>query len=179
MFGAVMFAVAAFAVTNAPSSFSTMVERTVPCPVVSEPMVGMKFDLDLPQSSDCRIEVAVGRDADGDGCLSDDESKIAVEWSRNAFAVRGVDGDVKVSSVAALHGSRMSLVLKPGRRAEPSLWQLAEPGSVPICVGSFDQSESVHIPDLDRARVRITGQSASSLTIIPKRVHDVLVLTIR
>ena len=177
MVGAVLFAVASLAVTNTPSSFSTMVERTVPCPVVSEPMVGMKFDLDMPQSSDCRIEVAVGHDADGDGCLSDDESKITVEWSRNAFAVRGVDGDVKASSDSALYGSRMSLILKPGRRAEPPLWQLAEPGSVPICVGSFDQS--VHIPDLDRARVRITGPSASSLTIIPKRVHDVLVLTIR
>ena len=137
----------------------------------------MKFDLDLPQSSDCRIEVAVGHDTDGDGCLSDDESKIAVEWSRNAFVVRGVDGEVKASSASALHGSRMSFVLKPGRRAEPPLWQLAEPGSVPICVGSFDQS--VHIPDLDRARVRITGPSASSLSITSKRVYDVLVLTIR
>ena len=177
MLGVVLLAVVSLVVTNRPSSFSTMVERTLPCPVVSEPKVGMKFDLDLPQSSDCRIEVAVGRDADGDGCLTDDESKIAVEWSRIAFVVRGVDGEVVASSDSALHGSRMSLVLKPGRRAEPPLWQLAEPGSVPICVGSFDQS--VHIPDLDRARVRITGPSASSLTIIPKRVHGVLVLTIR
>ena len=177
MVGAVLFAVASLAVTNAPSSFSTMVERTVPCPIVSEPKVGMKFDLDLPQSSDCRIEVAVGRDADGDGCLTDDESKIAVEWSRIAFVVRGVYGEVVVSSDSALHGSRMSLVLKPGRRAEPPLWQLAEPGSVPICVGSFDPS--IRIPDLDRVRVRITGPSASSLSITSKRVHDVLVLTIR
>ena len=177
MIGSILFAAVAFSVTNAPSSFSTMVEQTIPCPVVSEPKVGMKFDLDLPQSSDFRIEVAVGHDTDGDGCLTDDESKIAVEWSRNAFVVRGVDGEVVASSDSALHGSRMSLVLKPGRRAEPSLWQLAEPGSVPICIGSFDQS--VHIPDLDRARVRITGPSASSLTIIPQCVHDVLVLTIR
>ena len=177
MVGAVMLAVAAFAVTNTPSSFSTMVERTVPCPVVSEPKVGMKFDLDLPQSSDCRIEVAVGHDTDGDGCLSDDESKIAVEWSQDTFAGRGVDGEVKASSDSALHGSRMSLVLKAGRRAEPPLWQLTEPGSVPICIGLFDPS--IRIPDLDRARVRITGPSASSLTIIPKRGHDVLVLTIR
>ena len=177
MVGAILFTAASLTVTNAPSSFSTMVERTVPCPIVSEPKVGMKFDLDLPQSSDCRIEVAVGHDADGDGCLSDDESKIAVEWLRNGFTVRGVDGEVKASSDSALHGSRMSLILKPGRRAEPPLWQLAEPGSVPICVGSFDQS--VHIPDLDRARVRITGPSASSLSITSKRVYDVLVLTIR
>ena len=81
----------------------------------------MKFDLDLPQSSGCRIEVAVGRDADGDGCLSDDESKLAVEWSRNASAVRGVDGEVKASFDSAPHGSRMSLVLKPGRREAPPL----------------------------------------------------------
>ena len=60
MVGAVMFAVAAFSMTNALSSFSTMVERTEPCPVVSELKVGTMFDLDLPQSSDCRIEVAVG-----------------------------------------------------------------------------------------------------------------------
>ena len=66
MVGAVMFAVAAFSMTNALSSFSTMVERTVPCPVVSELKVGTMFDLDLPQSSDCRIEFAVGHDADGD-----------------------------------------------------------------------------------------------------------------
>ena len=177
MVGAVMFAVAAFAVTNAPSSFSTMVERTVSCPVVSEPKVGMRFDLDLPQSSDCRIEFAVGHDADGDGCLSDDESKIDVEWSRSAFAVRGVDGEIKASSDSALHGSRMSLVLKPSRRAEAPLWQLSEPGYVPLCVGSFDPS--IRIPDLDRARVRITGPSESSLSITSKRVHDVLVLTIR
>ena len=87
--------------------------------------MGMKFDLDLPQSSDCRIEVSVGHDADGDGCLSDDESKIAVEWSRRAFAVRGVDGDVKASSDSALY----------------------------------------HGP--------------SSFTVTSRRVHDVLVLTIR
>ncbi len=177
MVGAVMFAVAAFTVTNTPSSFSTTVERTVPCPVISEPKVGMKFDLDLPQSSDCRIEVAVGRDADGDGCLSDDESKITVEWSRSAFAVRGIEGEIKSSSDSALHGSRMSLVLKPGRRVEPPLWQLTGPDLVPLCTGSFDPN--ARIPDFDRARVRITGPLASSLSITSKRVHDVLVLTIR
>ena len=177
MVGAVLFAVAAFAVTNAPSSFSTMVERTVSCPVVSEPKVGMKFDLDLPQSSDCRIEVAVGHDTDGDGCLTDDESKIAVEWLRNGFTVRGVDGEVKASSDSALHGSRMSLVLKPGRRAEPPVWQLTGPDLAPLCVGSFDTN--VRVFDLDRTRVRITGPSVSSLTVTPKRVHDALVLTIR
>ena len=177
MVGAVMFAVAAFAVTNAPSSFATMVERTLLCPVISESKVGMKFDLDLPQSSDCRIEVAVGHDADGDGCLSDDESKIAVEWSRNAFVVRGVDGEVKASSVAAPHGSRMSLVLKPGRRAESPLWQLTGADLIPICTGSFDQN--VLINEFNRTRIRITGLSAASLTVTPKRVHDFLVLTIR
>ena len=177
MVGAVMFAVAAFTVTNTPSSFSTMQERTVSSPVVSEPKVGMKFDLDLPQSSDCRIEVAVGRDADGDGCLSDDESKIAVEWSRNGFAVRGVDGEVKASSDSALHGSRMSLILKPGRRAEPPLWQLTGPNRAPLCVGSFDPNARIN--EFNRTRVRITGPSSASLTVTPKRVHDVLVLTIR
>ena len=177
MVGAVMFAAAAFAVTNAPSSFSTTVERTILCPVVSEPKVGMKFDLDLPQSSDCRIEVAVGRDTDGDGCLSDDESKIAVEWSRNTFAVRGADGEIKESSVAATCGSRRSLILKPGRRTESPLWQLTGPDLVPLCVGSFDTNARIF--GLDRARVRITGPSASSLSITSKRVHDVLVLTIR
>ena len=160
MVGAVMFAVAAFAVTNTPSSFSTMVERTVPCPFVSDPKVGMKFDLDLPQSSDCRIEVAVGHDADGDGCLSDDESKIVVEWSRNGFVVRGVDGDVNALSDSALHGSRMSLVLKPGRHTESTLWQLMEPGSGPLCVGSFDPNANARINEFNRTRVRITGPSA-------------------
>ncbi len=51
MVGAILFTAVALSVTNAPSSFSTMVERTVSCPVVSELKVGMKFDLDLPQSS--------------------------------------------------------------------------------------------------------------------------------
>ena len=177
MVGAILFAAAALSVTNVPSSFSTMVEKTVPSPVVSEPKVGMKFDLDLPQSSGCRIEVAVGHDADGDGCLSDDESKIAVEWLRNGFTVRGVDGEVKASSDSALHGSRMSLVLKPGRRVETPLWQLMGLDLVPLCTGSLDPN--VRIADLDRARVRITGPSASSFTVTSKRIHDVLVLTIR
>ena len=177
MVGAIFFATAALSVTNVPSSFSTMVEKTVPSPVVSEPKVGMKFDLDLPQSSDCRIEVALGHDADGDGCLSDDESKIAVEWLRNGFTVRGVDGEVKASSDSALHGSRMSLVLKPGRRVETPLWQLMGLDLVPLCTGSLDPN--VRIADLDRARVRITGPSSSSFTVTSKRIHDVLVLTIR
>ena len=116
MLSTILFAAASLAVTNAPSAFSTMVERTVPCPVVTEPKVGMKFDLDLPQSSDCRIEVAVGRDADGDGCLSDDESKIVVEWLRNGFAVRGVDGEVKASSDSALyHGPSSSFTVTSRR----------------------------------------------------------------
>ena len=177
MVGAILFTAVALSVTNAPPSFSTMVERTVSCPVVSEPKVGMRFDLDLPQSSDCRIEFAVGHDADGDGCLSDDESKIDVEWSRSAFAVRGVDGEIKALSDSALHGSWTSLVLKPSRRAESPLWQLTGPDLVPHCVGSFDPN--IRIPDLHQMRVRITGPSATSLTITSKRVHDVLVLTIR
>ncbi|MCQ2394148.1 MAG: hypothetical protein MJ249_07655 [Kiritimatiellae bacterium] len=177
MVGAILFATAALSVTNVPSSFSTMVEKTVPSPVVSEPKVGMKFDLDLPQSSDCRIEVAVGRDADGDGCLSDDESKIAVEWSQDTFVVRGVDGEVKASSDSVLYSSRMSLVLKPGRRVETPLWQLMGLDLVPLCTGSLDPN--VRIADIDRARVRITGPSSSSFTVTSKRIHDVLVLTIR
>ena len=87
MVGSVLFAAAALAVTNAPSAFSTMVERTVPCPVVSEPKVGMKFELDLPQSLDCSIEVAVGRDDDGNDALSDEEAAIALAWSHNSVAV--------------------------------------------------------------------------------------------
>ena len=60
MVGAILFAAASLTVTTAPSSFSTMVERTLPCPVVSEPKVGMKFDLDLPQSSDCGSKLPWG-----------------------------------------------------------------------------------------------------------------------
>ena len=84
MLGVVLLAVVSLVVTNRPSSFSTMVERTLPCPVVSEPKVGMKFDLDLTQSSDCRIEVAVGHDADGDGCLftGPSESSLSITSKR-------------------------------------------------------------------------------------------------
>ena len=177
MVGSVLFAVAALVVTTAPSSFSTMVERTVPCPVISEPKVGMKFELDLPQSSDCRIEVTVGRDDDGNGLLSDEESAIALAWSRNLVTVLGVNGEVKASTEYVSNTLPLSFVLKPGKGASPHEWQLAGTGSTPLCAGLFEPN--VHIPDFELARVRIVGPSASSLVVTPKRVHDVLVLTIR
>ena len=170
-------AAAIFAVTNAPSSFSTMVERTVPCPVISEPKMGMKFELDLPQSSDCRIEVAVGRDDDGDGALSDEESAITLAWSHNSIAVLGINGEVKTSTEYVPNTLPLSFVLKPGKGTLPHEWQLAEIGTTPLCAGWFEPN--VHIPDFELARVRIAGSSASSLVVTPKRVHDVLVLTIR
>ncbi len=177
MLSTILFAAASLAVTNAPSAFSTMVERTVPCPVVTEPKVGMKFDLDLPQSLDCRVEVTVGHDSNGDGSLSDEESKIALSWSNNSVVVLGRNGEIKASAGYVPNGKLLAFVINPGKGTMPSFWQLAESGSAPFCVGSFEPE--IRVPDFNLARVRVTGPSASSLVVTPKRVHDVLVLTIR
>ena len=177
MLGTILFAAAAFTVTNAPSTFSTMVERTVACPVVTEPKVGMKFELDLLQPLGCRVEVAVGHDFNGDGSLSDEEAVIALVWSYNSIAVCSVNGEVRASAEYVPNTLPLSFVLKPGKGALPHEWQLAESGSVPLCAGLFDPD--VNISDFELARVRIAGLSASSLVVTPKRVHDVLVLTIR
>ena len=177
MVGSVLFAVAALVVTNAPSSFSTMVERTVPCPVISEPKVGIKFELDLPQLSDFRIEVAVGHDDDGNGSLSDEESAIALAWSRNLVTVLGVNGEVAAVVGHVPNGLPLSFVLKPGKGSLPHVWQIGESCSMPSCTGSFDQD--IRISDFELARIRIAGPSSSSFVVTPKRVHDVLVLTIR
>lgn len=82
----------ALAVTNAPSSFSTTVERTFTCPAITETTVGRRYHLYLPPSGACRVELAVGRDANGDGKLADEESPFAVTCSRHALEVRNRQG---------------------------------------------------------------------------------------
>lgn len=176
MFGTALFA-AAFVVTNAPSLFSTMVERTAACPVVTEPKVGVKFVLNLPQDPDCRIEFAVGRDTDRDGSLADEESPIALTCSRNLLEVRGANGQVKASAEYTPSNEPLSFVLKPGKRSEPHVWQLIQSGQNPTASGSLDCNMS--ISDFNLVRVRVSGPTASALVIDSKREYDVLVLTIR
>ena len=178
MTGTVLFAVVSLAVTNAPSAFSTMVERTFACPVVVEKGVGLKFDLDLPHLGSSFTELAVGHDGNGDGFLSDDEIALLLSQARDVLTVRGRDGRALVSSPYSSAGVPLSLSFRPGRAGASDAWRVDGEGCDPIGQGGFDGNAPV-IRALTLARVRVSGPAAASLNVTTKRIRDAFVLTIR
>ena len=164
--------------TNAPTAFSTAVERTFPAPVLIEEREGLDFKLDLPAVGTWAIELAVGCDTNGDGRLADDESPFAVSFAGNRVSVRNGSGTVLHSAAYVPHGVPLSLVLKVGRSRLPNSWRLSEGNRMTIGEGGFSLAEGLTLrPDL--VRIRVSGPDAVSANVGARVVHDSFVLKIR
>lgn len=91
---------AALAVTNAPASFSTAVERTFPCPVIGEPAVGRRYAFTIPESGCARLELALGTDSDGDGRLADEGTRsLRLQLRSRAVRSMSATGAVRASTM--------------------------------------------------------------------------------
>jgi len=167
----------ALAVTNAPSSFSTTVERTFVCPAISESVVGRRYHLHLPMTGVCRVELAVGGDANGDGKLADEESPLAVTYSRHALEVRNRQGVPVFESPYLPIDCPLTLDLKPGKSGTAATWRLHEEDSQEIAIGTLDDGDNPG--DWTFARVRISGPSALQAGIEMHRLRDAFTFIIR
>ena len=65
----------------------------------------LRFSLELEASPSNNVEVAVGCDVDGDGCLSLDESALTVGYDCGEWFVRSLSKDSVASSVVADSGT--------------------------------------------------------------------------
>ena len=65
----------------------------------------LRFTLELEASPSNNVEVAVGCDVDGDGCLSLDESALTVGYDCGEWFVRSMAKDSVVSSAVADSGT--------------------------------------------------------------------------
>ena len=175
--GPALFFAAALAMTNAPTVFSTSTERSFACPVISEPAVGRRFNLQIPATSCVTLELALGKDVDGDGMLADEEAPFAFAFSRASLEVRDRRGMCVFASGYVPLDCPLTLDLKPGRDGTAATWCLRELSYGTIGEGSLDA-------DLDpaewtMARVRLSGPAACDAAVEMFRLRDAFTFIIR
>ena len=178
----IMFAaaLATLSPTNAPSSFGTETERTFACPSIVERDVWLDFDLDFtPSASNC-VEVAFGADVDGDGVLTDSESRFSFALDCASLVVRDVDGTCLFTQTTG--ANRFVLRLKPAKSQRPDAWKLESvdaqgTGSV-LAEGQFVDND-VPLVEWLSARVRVSGPDAASTRIVARRSRHAFVFTVR
>ena len=83
----------------------TEVSTNVVIDVSAEAPRRLRFSLELEASPSNNVEVAVGCDVDGDGCLSLDESALTVGYDCGEWFVRSMAKDSVVSSAVADSGT--------------------------------------------------------------------------
>ena len=83
----------------------TEVSTNVVIDVSAEAPRRLRFSLELEASPSNNVEVAVGCDVDGDGCLSLDESALTVGYDCGEWFVRSMAKDSVASSVVADSGT--------------------------------------------------------------------------
>ena len=173
-------ALATLSPTNAPSSFGTETERTFACPSIAERDVWLDFDLGFtPSASNC-VEVAFGADVDGDGVLTDSESRFSFALDCGSLIVRDADG--KSLSSQATDAHHLVLRLKPAKAQCPDVWKLESvdvqgTGSV-LAEGQFVDSD-VPLVEWSSARVRVSGPDAASVQINARRSRHAFVFIVR
>ena len=178
----IMFAaaLATLSPTNVPSSFGTETEQTFACPSIAERDVWLDFDLDFfPSASNC-VEVALGEDVDGDGVLSDSESRFAFAIDCGSLAVRDADGRNLFSY--ATTANHFALRLQPAKGQLHDGWKLESVDALGarsfLAEGQFVDNDEP-LTAWSSARVRISGPDAASAQIAAKRSRHAFVFTVR
>ena len=103
----------------------TEVSTNVVIAVSAEAPRRLRFSLELEASPSNNVEVAVGCDVDGDGCLSLDESALTVGYDCGEWFVRSMAKDSVVSSVVADSGTFRRTYEIRSRNVDPN-WNLVK-----------------------------------------------------
>ena len=178
----IMFAaaLATLSPTNAPSSFGTETERTFACPSIAERDVWLDFDLDFtPSASNC-VEVAFGADVDGDGVLTDSESRFSFALDCGSLVVHDADGTSLFSQTTDAH--HLVLRLNPAKGQHFDAWKFESVDALGTCsvlaAGQFVYN-AVPLMGWTSARVRVSGPDATSMQISARRSRHAFVITVR
>ena len=173
-------ALATLSPTNAPSSFGTETERTFACPSIAERDVWLDFDLDFtPSASNC-VEVAFGVDGNGDGVLTDSESRFAFALDYGSLVVRDADGMSLFSQTTDAH--HLVLRLKPAKAQCPDAWKLESvdvQGTGSALAERPFADNTVPLMGWSSARVRVSGPDTASVQINARRSRHAFVFTVR
>ena len=109
----------------APAYADTEVSTNFPFSVGEGRNAGLEFSIELQATPSNNVEVAIGCDADEDGCLSVDESELCVGYDCGAWFVRSSAQDAVTAEDAADSGVfRRTYRVRP-RRVNP-LWNLVK-----------------------------------------------------
>ena len=103
----------------------TEVSTNVVIDVSAEAPRRLRFSLELEASPSNNVEVAVGCDVDGDGCLSLDESALTVGYDCGEWFVRSSAKDSVVSSVVSDSGTFRRTYEIRSRNVDPN-WNLVK-----------------------------------------------------
>ena len=90
----------------APAYADTEVSTNFPFSVGEGRNAGLEFSVELQATPSNNVEVAIGCDADEDGCLSVDESELCVGYDCGAWFVRSSAQDAVTAEDAADSGAR-------------------------------------------------------------------------
>ena len=125
---ALLSASAAFAVEVAalppPKFADTEASTNFPFAVAAVPSHRLVFSLEFQSSASNNVEVAIGRDADGDGYLSLDETALAVGFDCGDWFVRSAAADSVTYSDATVSGLFRRTYEVQSRHVDPA-WNLA------------------------------------------------------
>ena len=112
--------------TLPPSQFpDTEAVTNLPLVVLAESPRRLRFSVELPASPSNNVEVAIGRDADGDGRLSLDEAALAVGYDCGEWFVRSAAKDsVTCEAVPSSGAFRRTYEIR-SRNVDPS-WNLVK-----------------------------------------------------
>ena len=173
-------ALATLSPTNAPSSFGTETERTFACPSIAERDVWLDFDLDFtPSASNC-VEGAFGVDGNGDGVVTDCESRFAFAFDYGSLVVRVADGMSLFSQTTDAH--HLVLRLKPANAQRPDAWKLESVEALGTCSilaeGQFADND-IPLMGWSSARVRVSGPDATSAHVVARRSRHAFAITVR
>ncbi len=173
-------ALVTFSPTNAPISFGTETERTFVCPSIAERDVWLDLELDfIPSASNC-VEVAFGADEDGDGVLSDSESRFAFAVDCGSLVVRDADGTCLFANTTV--ANHFALRLKPTKGLRPDAWELEtvdERNTHSIQTEGQLVDNGAPLITWSSVGVRVSGPLSASVQITARRSRHAFVFTVR
>lgn len=110
--------------TAPPSVFAdteSVTNAALTAPVVARARL-LRCTVELAASASNCVEVAFGRDADGDGALVEDEAAMRLGWDAGVWVVEGGTNRVEAMAADPPSPARLELSLRVDERGAPVSW---------------------------------------------------------
>ena len=153
----------------------------VPPPVRGGDPLAFGFSLEFAGSESNGVEIAFGRDADGDGVLAPEETDLAVGWDCGEWFVRSEPAGTTEAEPAAVSGGRQALhvAMRVRRDGRVSSFE-ALAGASPVFAGlAAAPSAWLHDRAWDLCRLTARGADAPGASFLVSSVPDGLKVIVR